>query len=60
MKPKPVDGKLMVCSIDLKENLSERPVSRQLLASILKYMNSNSFNPEIKVEMDKVEDLMRN
>jgi len=51
-------GKLMVCSIELKENLSERPVSGQLLASIIKYMNSNSFNPEIKVEMDKIEDLM--
>jgi hypothetical protein len=52
-------GKLMVCSIELKENLSERPVSGQLLASIIKYMNSNSFNPEIKVEIDKIEDLIR-
>jgi hypothetical protein len=51
-------GKLVVCSIELKENLSKRPVSGQLLASIIKYMNSNSFNPEIKVEMDKIEDLM--
>jgi hypothetical protein len=38
-------GKLMVSSIDLKNELDSRPVSRQLLYSMLEYMNSESFNP---------------
>jgi hypothetical protein len=47
-------GKLMVCSIDLQNKLSERPVSRQLLHSILIYMNSPEFNPVHEVEVERI------
>jgi hypothetical protein len=47
-------GKLMVCSIDLNNKLSERPVSRQLLHSILNYMNSAEFNPVHDVEVERI------
>ncbi len=47
-------GKLMVCSIDLQNDLSDRPVSRQLLHSILKYMNSPEFNPVHEVQVDRI------
>ena len=53
-------GKLMVCSIDLKDRIDERPVSKQLLLSILNYMNSKSFNPQIEVDIKKVKGLMDN
>jgi hypothetical protein len=51
-------GKLMVCSIDMKNKIDERPVSKQLLISLLKYMNSQSFNPEIEVGMSKIQGLL--
>ncbi len=51
-------GKLMICSIDLGNKLSERPVSRQLLHSILNYMNSPEFNPVHEVEADQISDII--
>ncbi|TAL62419.1 MAG: beta-galactosidase [Bacteroidetes bacterium] len=53
-------GKLMVCSIDLKDKIDERPVSKQLLISILNYMSSPAFNPYIEVDISKVNGLMTN
>ncbi len=47
-------GKLMVCSINLKEDLETRPVSRQLLKSILDYMNSPSFDPVTELDQDLI------
>jgi hypothetical protein len=47
-------GKLMVCSIDLKNQLEERPVSEQLLKSILTYMNSAGFDPEVELAPDLI------
>jgi hypothetical protein len=50
-------GKLMVCSIDFN-NLSElRIVSKQLESSMLRYMNSDKFNPSVEVEISKVKQL---
>jgi hypothetical protein len=51
-------GKLMVCSIDLRDKIDERPVSKQLLSSILKYMNSNSFNPQVEININKIDELL--
>jgi len=53
-------GKLMVCSIDLKELPAERLVSKQLLLSLLNYMNSEAFNPQIEVDISKVKELTSN
>jgi hypothetical protein len=50
-------GKLMVCSIDLKEIPDERLVSKQLLNSLLKYMNSENFNPGSEVNMKIIKEL---
>ncbi len=51
-------GKLMICSIDLKNISVERLVSKQLLISVLNYMNGDSFNPQIEVDMSKIRVLM--
>jgi hypothetical protein len=47
-------GKLLVCSIDLEADLTERTVSRQLLQSMLQYMNSEVFNPGVQLEPDQI------
>ncbi|WP_231131611.1 sugar-binding domain-containing protein [Flavobacterium hydrophilum] len=39
-------GKLIIASFDLATDLEKRPVAKQMLVSILKYMNNDSFNPE--------------
>jgi len=50
-------GRLIVCSADLQNNLKNRPVARQLLISIVNYMNSNKFRPEFTVEAARISDL---
>ncbi|MBV5315379.1 MAG: hypothetical protein JZU47_18890 [Prolixibacteraceae bacterium] len=40
------EGKLLFSSMDLTSRLGERPEATQLRSSILKYMNSDKFNPE--------------
>jgi len=47
-------GKLLVCSIDLKNIEDERVVSKQLLLSVLKYMNSESFKPLVEIEISMI------
>jgi hypothetical protein len=51
-------GKLLVCSIDLKELQDDRIVSKQLLLSILNYMNSGDFNPSVSVDKKQIMSLM--
>lgn len=51
---KTIGGKLLVCSIDLKNISEERLVSKQLMLSLLNYMNSESFNPQIEVDISEV------
>jgi hypothetical protein len=50
-------GRLVICSIDLNCDLKERPVSKQLMNSILEYMNSETFNPQINVDIDLIKKL---
>jgi hypothetical protein len=50
-------GKLLVCSIDLKSINEERPVSKQLLFSILNYMNTEKFNPSVEADIVKIKEL---
>jgi hypothetical protein len=51
------NGKLLICSIDLKELSENRLVSKQLLISILNYMNGNSFNPVVITGQDRIREL---
>lgn len=45
-------GKLMVCSIDLTNNLNERLGARQIRHSILSYMGSKDFNPTRELDVN--------
>jgi Glycosyl hydrolases family 2, sugar binding domain/Glycosyl hydrolases family 2 len=51
-------GKLMVCSIDLKSITEDRLASKQLYISILNYMNSSAFNPQVEVGIKQIKELM--
>jgi hypothetical protein len=48
------EGKLLFSSIDLINNLDERPAARQLRSSLLKYMESEAFNPSGSVNIDEL------
>lgn len=46
------NGKIMIAMFDLNTDMENRPVARQMLASILKYMNGKDFNPEAIENLD--------
>ena len=50
-------GKLLLCSVDLKNNLNERPAARQLLYSLKKYVESKAFNPAASVDLPVIQAL---
>ena len=52
-------GKLLVCSIDLRSNLDERPVARQMLYSLLRYMGSSAFAPRLSVDTELIRSLLK-
>lgn len=52
-------GKLLVCSMDITNDLDSRPVARQMRRSILAYMASDQFNPETHVDIDAIRGLFR-
>jgi hypothetical protein len=53
------NGKLMVCSIDLINDPTNRPVAGQLLYSLITYMNSGLFNPQNAVNPGIIKELFR-
>ena len=48
------NGKLLICSCDLLMQ-QELPEAKQLLASLLGYMDSDSFDPNVKVQFSTLE-----
>jgi hypothetical protein len=51
-------GKLLVCSVDMKDISGDRLVSKQLLGSMLDYMNSTSFDPKVEVSLKMINGLV--
>ena len=51
-------GKLLVCSIDLP-TLQAKPEARQLLHSLLQYMNSEQFAPAVAVDDAVIQRILR-
>ena len=51
-------GKLLICSADLNADLDHNPVARQLLHSLLHYMDTPAFNPSVDLRADQVRSLM--
>lgn len=50
-------GKLLMTTFDINNNLNKRIVARQLRKSILEYMSSNEFKPEITLDIKVIRDL---
>jgi len=51
-------GRLLVTSIDLKTGIDGDTVARQMLHSVLTYMNSDRFNPTIELRAEQVRALL--
>ena len=47
-------GRLLMTTIDISNNLSRRPVARQLRKAILDYMQSTDFQPSLKLDVETV------
>lgn len=45
-------GNLLVCSVDFEHDMANRPASRQLKYSLLKYMCSERFHPSQHMELE--------
>jgi hypothetical protein len=52
-------GKLLMTSIDLEHNLKNRPVARQMLYSLEKYVKSAQFDPTVKVKANAIQQLFK-
>jgi len=52
-------GKLMVCSMDLHSDLEHRLVARQMLVSLLAYLQSADFAPRIEAGVEVITALLR-
>jgi hypothetical protein len=52
-------GKMLICSIDLRNNLSNRPVARQMLQSLLSYMDSSAFTPKLSANTEHIQELFK-
>lgn len=50
-------GKLVLATFDLQADLDKRPVAKQMLVSLLKYMNSMDFNPVVLSNFEWLEGL---
>lgn len=52
-----LNGKVLITTIDINSNLEKRVVARQLRKSILLYMNSEAFKPQMTVESHIIRNL---
>lgn len=52
-------GKILLCSVDLRSNLEERPVARQLLHSLLRYMDSKDFAPAVELAPEHFQRILK-
>jgi hypothetical protein len=52
------NGKLLVCSADLQNELDKRPAARQLRESLLSYASSKRFYPKVAVSKDELVHLL--
>lgn len=53
-------GKLMVSSINFNQFMEQRPSARQLKKSIIEYMNSEAFNPDVELNISEILTVLKN
>lgn len=52
-------GRLVFCSIDIISDLDNRPQAKQLRHSLLKYMNSAAFAPEVNISENQLSNFFK-
>ena len=52
-------GKLLVLAVDTGRRLDERPATRQLLASIDRYVHSDRFDPQVPLDETFIRSFLR-
>jgi hypothetical protein len=52
------EGKIIVSGADLMNNLENRPEARQLKSSLLNYMGSEKFNPQVNLSANEVQKIL--
>lgn len=50
-------GKLLISGVDFHADMASRPAARQLLRSLLDYMESDAFRPSVPLETEQVRNL---
>ena len=53
------NGKLLISAIDLIHNIEQRPVARQLLYSLEKYVTGKEFNPVEELKREMIDELFK-
>lgn len=53
------NGRLILCSMNLRTNLENRPAARQLKYSLMQYAESSKFNPQLKLSKEQVMKLLK-
>ena len=49
-------GRLLMTTMDITNNLAERPVARQMRNAIIDYMQSPDFNPTLTLSVETIND----
>jgi hypothetical protein len=52
-------GKLILCSMNIQNNLESRPAARQLKYSLIRYAESQGFNPSTTLEKEQILKLLK-
>lgn len=52
------EGSILVSGVDLVNDLELRPEARQLMTSLKNYMDSENFNPSVKLKMEEVQNIL--
>ena len=50
-------GRMLICAIDLPGLQEDRPEARQLLHSLLRYLESPAFAPQVELDADLLKKL---
>jgi hypothetical protein len=53
-------GKLLICSIDIENDLKNRPATRQFRQSLMNYLVSSEFNPQWEIKPEAIAEVFKN
>jgi beta-galactosidase len=53
------NGRVILCGMDIQNNLDNRPVARQLRYSLLKYMGSPAFEPKHAIDIQSLKNFLQ-